>query len=449
MQVLLGFLFLFNLALAKLGKDPTIQEFEAEFHKLYTPEEEAEAEKNLKAHEAAIDKENELFAEGKANFEEAVMEWDDLSPEEFLAEKTGDLDGAYGKGLIDTPEELRFNSPEDEEWINMLMNASDRASFPTFFDARTKGLITSVKNQKSCGSCSAFASAAMVETCLIRVGAPSQHMDLSEQQLVDCAYDNKHAFGCDGAFIRAYPNWLANKNQGFVNHENHYPYLNNKPNLKCQNVKPWKAGARVEKSRVWERCDENRLKELVYNYGAVVSVIYAGDQGFMDYKAGSVFDTCSNKAVNHAITVIGWGRQNGQEYWLIKNSWGDYWGDKGYIKVKKGTCGVGTRCAVTECYKAGHQNPPPKKTGVLDITPCNISAKYGPKVTGTYNIKYKLPNGKTRTTLVSEARFRTFFMINIHLLQVTCAHSSCTPENPGKAKNACYTICGRSKCGSQ
>ena len=56
---------------------------------MYTPEEEAEAEKNLKRHEAAIDKENELAVEGKANYEEAVMEWDDLSPQEFLALKTG------------------------------------------------------------------------------------------------------------------------------------------------------------------------------------------------------------------------------------------------------------------------------------------------------------------------------------------------------------------------
>ena len=72
-----------------LGPNPTIKEFEEEFHKLYTPEEEAEAEKNLKRHEAAIDKENELYAEGKANYQEAVMEWDDLSPKEFQALKTG------------------------------------------------------------------------------------------------------------------------------------------------------------------------------------------------------------------------------------------------------------------------------------------------------------------------------------------------------------------------
>jgi len=424
-----GFLLLFGLALANakpsLGKDPTIQEFEQEFHKLYTPEEEAEAEKNLKAHEEAIDKENELFAEGKADFEEAVMEWDDLSPEEFLVEKTGDLDGAYGFGLLEEPEAR--NTRADNDWMKEQLEQCRSQGLPRSFDARQKGIVTPVKNQKSCGSCSAFATVAMVETCLITSGAPKANMDLSEQQLVDCAYDNKAAFGCDGAYIRAYPDWLADKNNGFVNHENHYAYLNNKPNLKCQNVKPWKAGARVNESRTDNYGDDEKLKCLVSRYGAVVSVIYAGDQGFMDYKAGTVFNTCSNKAVNHAITVIGWDKYGN---WLIKNSWGDYWGDNGYIKVKKGTCGVGTRLAVTTCYPAGHQNPPPKKEGGIDITPCNISAKYGPKVTGTYNIKYKLPNGKTRTT------------------KVTCAHSSCTPE-VGNAKNACYTICGRSKCGKQ
>ena len=128
MKVLLGILVIVGLTSAELGKDPTIQEFEQEFHKLYTPEEEIEAEKNLKAHEKAIDEENELFDEGKADFQEAVMEWDDLSFEEFLAEKTGDLDGdarEFGFGLIDTPEEMRFvdrkvTSPVLKVWRLLL-----------------------------------------------------------------------------------------------------------------------------------------------------------------------------------------------------------------------------------------------------------------------------------------------------------------------------------------
>merc|ERR1712180_237569 len=48
--------------------------------------------------------------------------------------------------------------------------------------------------------------------------------------------------------------------------------------------------------------------------------------------------------LNHAVLVVGYGRQSGQDYWLIKNSWGRSWGENGFVKVKKGTghCGVGS-----------------------------------------------------------------------------------------------------------
>jgi len=428
-------IFILGIALGmpNLGKDPSIKEFEEEFHKLYSPEEELEAEKNLKKNEEAIDKENELFEAGKANFREAVMEWDDLSSAEFLAEKTGALnddDQHYATGLLETPKELDFNSDEDQEYLDAIYNATDRMSLPKNFDARSKGIVTSIKNQKSCGSCSAFASTAMHETCMIRAGAPKSNLDLSEQQLVDCAYDNKLAFGCKGAYIRAYPLWLANKNGGFVNHENNYPYLNSHPKLKCQNVQHWSAGAKITRAITDERCSDTKLMKLVYKYGAVVSVIYAGDNGFRNYRAGTIFDTCSNKRYNHAITVVGWGTTSkGVKYWLIKNSWGSYWGDKGYIKVKRGTCDVALKCTVSECARHGNQSKPPAKSGHQDVDPCNVSAKYGPNVTGSYTIKYNFPNGSSRST------------------SVNCAHSMCTPKQPGKNKNSCYIICGRSKCG--
>ena len=74
----------------------------------------------------------------------------------------------------------------------------------------------------------------------------------------------------------------------YVNHENNYPYLNNNPNLKCQNVPHWKAGARIKRAIVDETCNDKQLKAMVHKYGAVVSVIYAGDQGFMDYKVTKI-----------------------------------------------------------------------------------------------------------------------------------------------------------------
>ena len=67
---------------------------------------------------------------------------------------------------------------------------------------------------------------------------------------------------------------------------------------------------------------------LVYKYGAVATGIYASDRGLSNVNKG-VFDSCSTSKINHAVTVVGYGTQNGKPYWLIKNSWGDNWGDGG------------------------------------------------------------------------------------------------------------------------
>ena len=65
-------------------------------------------------------------------------------------------------------------------------------------------LITRPRNQMSCGSCSAFATIATVETCMRRAGTPLKDLDLSEQQIVDCGYNGKDMNGCNGAQLGAY-----------------------------------------------------------------------------------------------------------------------------------------------------------------------------------------------------------------------------------------------------
>ena len=82
------------------------------------------------------------------------------------------------------------------------------------------------------------------------------------------------------------------------------------------------------------RCNEDKLKKLVYKYGAVATGIYASDRGLSNVNKG-VFDQCSTTKINHAVTVVGYGTQNGRPYWLIKNSWGDNWGDGGYVRIGK------------------------------------------------------------------------------------------------------------------
>lgn len=90
----------------------------------------------------------------------------------------------------------------------------------------------------------------------------------------------------------------------------------------------------------------------------------------MNY-AGGVFAGCSaNPVVDHAVTVVGYGTENGVDFWLIKNSWGAGWGEKGFIKLKRGVnmCGIGPQVAVPICTKVDGptEQPPTTKKPCVD-----------------------------------------------------------------------------------
>ena len=46
--------------------------------------------------------------------------------------------------------------------------------------------------------------------------------------------------------------------------------------------------------------------------------------------------------VNHAVVAVGWGTENGMDYWVIKNSWSEKWGENGYFRMQRGVnmCGI-------------------------------------------------------------------------------------------------------------
>ena len=210
--ILFSFYIGANLAKPSIGKDPSIKEFEAYFHKSYAPGDEAEAEKNLKANEVKIDANNALFEQGQSNFQEGVMAWDDLSHEEFLKEKTGGLDAEPERhfGLLTKNELERYNPPyymRDELDTWYASKPEPDTSDDYIFDAREHDMVTEVKDQGSCGSCAAFAATSQHETVMLKQGLTEykDDFDLSEQQLLDCGFDDENALACTGAYIFAYP----------------------------------------------------------------------------------------------------------------------------------------------------------------------------------------------------------------------------------------------------
>ena len=111
------------------------------------------------------------------------------------------------------------------------------------------------------------------------------------------------------------------KNQKNLTDESSYTYLSNKSNLKCRkNIKPYNLGAKVSDYFYTGRGDEELLKRLVFEHGADMTGVFG--QSLHNY-GGGILTGCDPKinekcSVNHGVTVVGYGSEGSNDYWLIK-----------------------------------------------------------------------------------------------------------------------------------
>ena len=228
------------------------------------------------------------------------------------------------------------------------------------------GLVSPVKNQGSCSSCAAFASASAIETCFKRL--TGQLSSCSEQQYLDCAYDFEGTRGCAGAPLHAYLKWSkVTKN---MTDSGRYPYKAKR--RYCQvNQAVADMGAVVNSTYYTYNGTEELLKQLLVERSTVVASLWFSQpslDAFIAYQSG-VFNSCSggNKRIvgGHAVAMVGYGSENGEDYWLAKNSWGTGWGDKGFFKLPRGVaaCQIGSALAVVDCAKSSPQGEPDCQEG--------------------------------------------------------------------------------------
>lgn len=206
---------------------------------------------------------------------------------------------------------------------------------PKEVDWRKTDKLTNVKNQKNCGSCWAFSSTSALEAFLRNNDLEVQR--LSEQELVDCSKEN---YGCQGGLMdKAFDYCISNK--GLHSHDN-YPYLaqDNDCMTGCSiDFKNCTNDNKVVGSgdfdyKYTESYSINSLKEAVIK-NPVPIAINANTPIFRFYSEGIIEDNFNLQSeLNHAVLLVGYKYDKKGIYWIIQNSWGEDWGDKGYIKIR-------------------------------------------------------------------------------------------------------------------
>uniref|UniRef100_A0A5F8HDS6 Cathepsin S n=1 Tax=Monodelphis domestica TaxID=13616 RepID=A0A5F8HDS6_MONDO len=188
----------------------------------------------------------------------------------------------------------------------------------------------------SCGSCWAFSAVGALEAQLkLKTG---KLVSLSAQNLVDCSTDKYDNHGCNGGFMTSAFQYVIDNNG--IDSDVSYPYK--ATDGKCQ-YNPASRAATCSKYTELPYGSEEALKEAVANKGPVSVGIDAKTPSFFLYKSGVYYDPSCTQKVNHGVLVIGYGNLDGQDYWLVKNSWGLHFGDKGYVRIARNRgnhCGI-------------------------------------------------------------------------------------------------------------
>ncbi|XP_066443226.1 dipeptidyl peptidase 1-like [Eleutherodactylus coqui] len=219
---------------------------------------------------------------------------------------------------------------------------------PDAWDWRNVGgqdYVSPVRDQGSCGSCYSFSAVGMLEARIRIQTKLKQKPILSPQQIVSCS---NYSQGCHGGF----PYLIAGKYiQDFgIIEESYMPYTDSESpcTLKDSYYQYYTAEYHYV-GGFYGGCNEAYLKyELVM--GGPVAISFKVYADFSSYEGGIYHHTGLQDRFNpfqetdHVVLLVGYGADpsTGEKYWIVKNSWGPAWGEKGYFRIRRGS----NECAI-------------------------------------------------------------------------------------------------------
>jgi len=300
--------------------------FMAKFNKTYGHEEFRFKFQNFKANLMALDARQKANPTARLN----ITKFFDMSQEEFRRFPCG----------VDKLRDLNSKRPDFVPNYNTEVLLP--TAVPTNFDWTTKGAVTPVKNQEQCGSCWAFSVIGNVEGVNFLAG--HKLVGLSEQEIVSCSTTD---YGCEGGWpFWALTDMIAAPYNGRIDTEAAYPYTSGDGNNGVCNFQTNHVGATLKSytSYCTEQtapCAETQMQQLLVTYGPLSVCL---DAGPMQYYQGGIDNPtdCNPDAIDHCVTMVGYGVDAGVNFWRIKNSWGTDWGESGFYRLIRGigACGI-------------------------------------------------------------------------------------------------------------
>jgi KDEL-tailed cysteine endopeptidase len=216
-------------------------------------------------------------------------------------------------------------------------------NLPLNFDWRTvDGVLTSVKTQGECRSCWAFAAAGAMES--IHFITNNKRTNLSVQELVDCTYKDN---GCDGGSAYEAFQYVINKHG--IHSSEQYPYVGNGSHCTTPLGLPVMS---IRRYYYVTHGSEKMLMDAVHKAPVVITFMGVNTTEFKHYSGGIFRGPCNHRE-SHQALLVGYGtmprddaNHRGIKYWVVKNSWGESWGERGYMRIERGHQADGGLCGI-------------------------------------------------------------------------------------------------------
>jgi cathepsin L len=219
-------------------------------------------------------------------------------------------------------------------------------NLPDSVDWREKGVVNAPKDQASCGSCWAFSTASVLESHIaIQTG---KLFSISEQQLVSCAPNPDQCGGtggCEGS-----TQWLGFKyaQTAGITTEDSWPYT--ATDGKCD-TKKIKQVATIDGYVRLATNDYNALMTAIATVGPIAISVAATEWQFYD---SGVYNGDCGAEINHAVVAVGYGTDAKLgDYWLVRNSWSESWGEQGYMRIAREKSAAEVKCEIDYNPSAG------------------------------------------------------------------------------------------------